>query len=91
MRLCWQQLQLHHRHHHHHPNHHRHHRHHAGPVAEQVLILENMASSVKTGPDQLASIHGLMIEAVSKPQTAAGRSTPSGLPVPSPPPIKPTA
>jgi len=37
-----------------------------GPVAEQVLIMENMASSIKTGPDQLASIHKLMIDAVSR-------------------------
>lgn len=37
----------------------------AGPVAEQVLLLENIATSLKTGPDQLPTIHKLLLEAVS--------------------------
>jgi hypothetical protein len=36
----------------------------AGPVAEQVLLLENIATSVKVGPEQLPSIHRLMADAV---------------------------
>lgn len=36
-----------------------------GPVAEQVLVMENMASSIKTGPQQLASIHALLVDAAS--------------------------
>jgi hypothetical protein len=31
----------------------------------QVLLLENIATSVKIGPDQLPSVHKLLIEAVS--------------------------
>jgi hypothetical protein len=38
---------------------------HAGPVAEQVLLLENIATSIKTGPDQLPTVHNLLLEAVS--------------------------
>eukprot|EP00878_Enallax_costatus_P036853 GHUV01041425.1.p1 GENE.GHUV01041425.1~~GHUV01041425.1.p1 ORF type:complete len:305 (+),score=59.94 GHUV01041425.1:381-1295(+) len=34
-----------------------------GPVAEQVLLLENIATSLKTGPDQLPTIHNLLLEA----------------------------
>lgn len=37
----------------------------AGPVAEQVLLLENIATSIKTGPNQLPTIHNLLLEAVS--------------------------
>lgn len=37
----------------------------AGPVAEEVLLLENIASSIKTGPDQLSSVHNVLLEAVS--------------------------
>jgi hypothetical protein len=37
----------------------------AGPVAEQVLLLENIATSIKTGPDQLPTVHNLLLEAVS--------------------------
>jgi len=36
-----------------------------GPVAEQVLLLENIATSVKVGPDQLPSVHRLLAEAAS--------------------------
>lgn len=36
-----------------------------GPVAEQVLLLENIATSIKTGPNQLPTIHNLLLEAVS--------------------------
>lgn len=36
---------------------------HAGPAAEQVLLLENIATSIKIGPDQLSSVHKLLIEA----------------------------
>ena len=36
---------------------------HAGPAAEQVLLLENIATSIKIGPDQLPSVHKLLIEA----------------------------
>ena len=35
----------------------------AGPVAEQVLLLENIGTSLKVGPDQLVSLHKLLIEA----------------------------
>jgi hypothetical protein len=35
-------------------------------VAEQILVMENMASSIKTGPDQLRSIHALLLDAVRK-------------------------
>eukprot|EP00775_Hariotina_reticulata_P005214 gene5214-5452_t len=34
-----------------------------GPVAEQVLLLENIATSIKTGPDQLSTVHNLLLEA----------------------------
>ncbi|GFR48509.1 hypothetical protein Agub_g10368 [Astrephomene gubernaculifera] len=34
-----------------------------GPVAEQVLLLENISSSIKIGPEQLPSVHKLMAEA----------------------------
>jgi thiazole synthase len=30
---------------------------------KQVLLLENMGTSIKVGPDQLPSLHGLLIEA----------------------------
>ena len=35
----------------------------AGPAAEQVLLLENIATSIKIGPEQLPSVHKLLIEA----------------------------
>ncbi|KAF6257760.1 peptidase family M48-domain-containing protein [Scenedesmus sp. NREL 46B-D3] len=34
-----------------------------GPVAEQVLLLENIATSIKTGPDQLPTVYNLLLEA----------------------------
>lgn len=34
-----------------------------GPVAEQVLLLENIGTSVRIGPQQLSSIHDLLLEA----------------------------
>ncbi|PSC71911.1 protease-like protein isoform X1 [Micractinium conductrix] len=34
-----------------------------GPVAEQVLMLENIGTSVLAGPDQLPSLHKLLTEA----------------------------
>ena len=34
-----------------------------GPAAEQVLLLENIATSIKIGPDQLPSVHKLLTEA----------------------------
>lgn len=36
----------------------------AGPVAEQVLLLENISTSIKIGPEQLPSVHKLLVEAV---------------------------
>jgi Zn-dependent protease with chaperone function len=36
-----------------------------GPAAEQVLLLENLATSVAVGPDQLPSIHALLLEAAT--------------------------
>jgi len=36
-----------------------------GPAAEQVLLLENIATSVKIGPEQLPSVHRLLVEAAS--------------------------
>ncbi|KAI3431473.1 hypothetical protein D9Q98_004525 [Chlorella vulgaris] len=36
-----------------------------GPVAEQVLLLENMGTSLKAGPDQLPSLHRLLTEAAA--------------------------
>ena len=35
----------------------------AGPVAEQVLLLENMGTSLKVGPSQLGSLHKLLLQA----------------------------
>jgi hypothetical protein len=37
-----------------------------GPVAEEVLVIENLGSSIKTGPAQLPSIHALLIDAVRR-------------------------
>ncbi|GAX74859.1 hypothetical protein CEUSTIGMA_g2305.t1 [Chlamydomonas eustigma] len=34
-----------------------------GPAAEQVLLLENIATSIKIGPEQLPSVHKLLLEA----------------------------
>ena len=34
-----------------------------GPVAEQVILLENISTSVRVGPTQLPSLHRLMTEA----------------------------
>ncbi|KAF5838157.1 peptidase family M48-domain-containing protein [Dunaliella salina] len=34
-----------------------------GPIAEQVLLLENIATSVKIGNEQLPSVHRLLLEA----------------------------
>lgn len=36
-----------------------------GPVAEQVLLLENIGTSLKVGPDQLASLHQLLLQATT--------------------------
>lgn len=33
----------------------------AGPVAEQVLLLENIGTSVLVGPEQLPSLHRLLL------------------------------
>jgi hypothetical protein len=47
-----------------------------GPVAEQVLVLENIATSIQTGPEQLPTIHNLLLDAVSmlwKAMPAAAR------------------
>ena len=38
---------------------------HAGPVAEQVLLLDNIGTSVLVGPDQLSSLHKLLLTAAS--------------------------
>ena len=35
----------------------------AGPVAESVLLLENIGTAVLVGPDQLASLHRLLLDA----------------------------
>lgn len=35
-----------------------------GPVLEQVLVLENLSTSIKIGPQQLPSIHKLLTDAV---------------------------
>ena len=43
---------------------------HAGPVAEQVLLLENIGTSVLVGPEQLASLHRLLLTAASTLQMA---------------------
>ena len=37
----------------------------AGPVAEQVLLLENIGTSIKVGPTQLASLHNLLLQAAT--------------------------
>ena len=42
----------------------------AGPVAEQVLLLENIGTSVLVGPEQLPSLHRLLITAASTLQMA---------------------
>ena len=34
-----------------------------GPVAEQVLLLENIGTSVRVGPDQLQSVYRLLTDA----------------------------
>jgi Zn-dependent protease with chaperone function len=34
-----------------------------GPVAEQILLLENISTSIKAGPRQLPTLHALMTEA----------------------------
>lgn len=36
-----------------------------GPVAEQVLLLENIGTSVLVGPEQLPSLHHLLLTAAS--------------------------
>lgn len=36
-----------------------------GPVAEQVLLMENIATSVKVSDQQLPAIHSLLLEAAS--------------------------
>ena len=38
---------------------------HAGPVAEQVLLLENIGTSLKVGPSQLPSLHKLLLQAAT--------------------------
>ena len=43
---------------------------HAGPVAEQVLLLENIGTSVLVGPEQLSSLHRLLLTAASTLQMA---------------------
>ena len=42
----------------------------AGPVAEQVLLLENIGTSVLVGPEQLPSLHRLLITAANTLQMA---------------------
>lgn len=37
----------------------------AGPVAEQVLLLENIGTSLQVGPTQLASLHKLLVQATT--------------------------
>lgn len=34
-------------------------------MAEQVLLLENIGTSLKVGPSQLASLHKLLLEAAA--------------------------
>lgn len=34
-----------------------------GPVAEQVLLLENIGTSLKVGPKQLSSLNTLLLQA----------------------------
>ena len=41
-----------------------------GPVAEQVLLLENVGTSVQVGPTQLPSLHKLLVQAASTLQLA---------------------
>ncbi|KAL0037290.1 hypothetical protein WJX79_010900 [Trebouxia sp. C0005] len=41
-----------------------------GPVAEQVLLLENIGTSVLVGPEQLPSLHRLLITAANTLQMA---------------------
>ena len=41
-----------------------------GPVAEQVLLLENVGTSVQVGPSQLPSLHKLLVQAASTLQLA---------------------
>ena len=36
-----------------------------GPVAEQVLLLENIGTSVLVGPEQLSSVHKLLTSAAT--------------------------
>lgn len=36
-----------------------------GPVAEKVLLLENIGTSVKVGPSQLPTLHHLLTEAAA--------------------------
>lgn len=43
----------------------------SGPVAEQVLLLENISTSIQIGPEQLPSIHKLLVEAVSSQLSTA--------------------
>ena len=37
-----------------------------GSAAEQVLLLENIATSVKLGPDQLPTVYKLLTDAVRR-------------------------
>lgn len=39
-------------------------------MAEQVLLLENIGTSLKVGPTQLASLHKLLMEAAAVLQMA---------------------
>jgi hypothetical protein len=43
-------------------------------VAEQVLLLENIATAVKAGPTQLQTLHALLLEAVSARARASWRA-----------------
>eukprot|EP00195_Chlamydomonas_chlamydogama_P013042 CAMPEP_0202902272 /NCGR_PEP_ID=MMETSP1392-20130828/16760_1 /ASSEMBLY_ACC=CAM_ASM_000868 /TAXON_ID=225041 /ORGANISM="Chlamydomonas chlamydogama, Strain SAG 11-48b" /LENGTH=290 /DNA_ID=CAMNT_0049589013 /DNA_START=448 /DNA_END=1320 /DNA_ORIENTATION=- len=42
-----------------------------GPVAEQVLLLENMSTSIRIGPDQLPTVHKLLVDAANTLQMDA--------------------
>ena len=42
----------------------------AGPVAEQVLLLENIGTSLHVGPNQLPSLHKLLVQASATLQMA---------------------
>lgn len=42
-----------------------------GPVAEQVLLLENISTSVLVGPDQLPKVHALLLQAAEMLQMEA--------------------